>query len=141
MFLFGAIAAAFYGTNDISEVMMKQGLIGLAVLVLGLNIWTTNDNALYAASLGFATLARWPKRRFVLLTVSSHAVRHYLQPYVPWLNLLNRNCRPSRGADSGLFRVRRDAEHPQIRGRFTGPPSSPGPRFRRRPVPAGHRPP
>lgn len=91
MFLFGAVAAAFYGTNDISEVMMKQGLIGLAVLVLGLNIWTTNDNALYAASLGFATIARWPKRRFVLLNgflgtlFATAAYNHF----VPWLNLLN----------------------------------------------------
>ncbi len=91
MFLFGAVAAAFYQTNDISTVLMKQGLIGIGVLVLGLNIWTTNDNALYAASLGFATLARWPKRRFVLLngffgTLFATTADKY---FVPWLNLLN----------------------------------------------------
>ncbi|MDD2519698.1 MAG: cytosine permease [Kiritimatiellae bacterium] len=115
MFLFGAVAAAFYGTNDISEVMMKQGLIGLAVLVLGLNIWTTNDNALYAASLGFATLARWPKRRFVLLNgfigtlFATAAYNHF----VPWLNLLNRML-PSIGAVLILdhFVVRRGGRTP-----------------------------
>ena len=96
MFLFGAVAAAFYGTNDISEVLMKQGMIGIGVLVLGLNIWTTNDNALYAASLGFATLAGWPKRRFVLLNgllgtlFATAAYNHF----VPWLLLLNQMLPP-----------------------------------------------
>ncbi|NCA81121.1 MAG: cytosine permease [Opitutae bacterium] len=91
MFLFGAVASAFYQTNDISEALMKQGMIGIAVLVLGLNIWTTNDNALYAASLGFATLANRPKRQFVLIngflgTVFATAAYNH---FVPWLNLLN----------------------------------------------------
>jgi hypothetical protein len=49
MFLFGAVASAFYQTNDISLALKAQGLIAVSVLVLGLNIWTTNDNALYAA--------------------------------------------------------------------------------------------
>ena len=91
MFLFGAVAAAFYQTNDVSEVLFRQGLVLVGVLVLGLNVWTTNDNALYAASLGFATVARWPKRRFVLLngllgTVFATAAYNH---FVPWLNLLN----------------------------------------------------
>lgn len=91
MFLFGAVAAAFYQTNDISVALQKQGLILISVLVLGLNIWTTNDNALYTASLGFATLARVPKRYFVLLngflgTLFAMQAYHF---FVPWLNLLN----------------------------------------------------
>ena len=91
MFFFGAVAAAFYQTNDVSEVLFRQGLVLVGVLVLGLNVWTTNDNALYAASLGFATVARWPKRRFVLLngllgTVFATAAYNH---FVPWLSLLN----------------------------------------------------
>ena len=91
MFLFGAVASAFYQTNDISIALMKQGLIAVAILVLGLNIWTTNDNALYAASLGFATLANRTKRPFVLIngflgTVFATAAYNH---FVPWLNLLN----------------------------------------------------
>ena len=34
------------GGNDIFEVMIRLNLFYMAVLVLGLNIWTTNDNAL-----------------------------------------------------------------------------------------------
>ena len=112
MFLFGAVAAAFYQTNDISIAMKAQGMIVLAVLVLGLNIWTTNDNALYAASLGFATLTNRPKRQFVLLngllgTIFATAAYNH---FVPWLNLLNLML-PSIGAILILdhFVVRRRA--------------------------------
>lgn len=112
MFLFGAVAAAFYQTNDISIALMKQGMIAIAVLVLGLNIWTTNDNALYAASLGFATLTNRTKREFVLINgflgtvFATTAYNHF----VPWLNLLNLML-PSIGAILILdhFVVRRRA--------------------------------
>jgi len=60
MFLFGAIGIAT-GNNDISDVMISQGLLLPAILVLGLNIWTTNDNSLYASGLGFATMFKKPK--------------------------------------------------------------------------------
>jgi cytosine permease len=112
MFLFGAVAAAFYQTNDISLALKAQGLIAVSVLVLGLNIWTTNDNALYAASLGFATLTRLRKRKFVLIngflgTVFATAAYNH---FVPWLNLLNLML-PSIGAILILdyFVVRRRA--------------------------------
>lgn len=112
MFLFGAVASAFYQTNDISLALKAQGLIAVSVLVLGLNIWTTNDNALYAASLGFATLTRLRKRNFVLIngflgTVFATAAYDH---FVPWLNLLNLML-PSIGAILILdyFVVRRRA--------------------------------
>lgn len=49
MFVFGAAGAASLGMADISDVMIAQGLLLPAIVVLGLNIWTTNDNALYAS--------------------------------------------------------------------------------------------
>ena len=112
MFLFGAVASAFYQTNDISFALMKQGLIVVAIVVLGLNIWTTNDNALYAASLGFATLTNRTKRQFVLvngLFGTGFALVAY-NHFVPWLNLLNLML-PSIGAILILdyFVVRRRA--------------------------------
>ncbi|ACR70744.1 cytosine permease [Edwardsiella ictaluri] len=56
MFIFGATGAAVLGMSDISDVMIAQGLLLPAIAVLGLNIWTTNDNALYASGLGFANI-------------------------------------------------------------------------------------
>lgn len=123
MFLFGAVAAAFYQTNDISFAMMKQGLLAVAILVLGLNIWTTNDNALYAASLGFATLTNRTKREFVLLngflgTVFALVAYNY---FVPWLNLLNLML-PSIGAILIL-------DHFVVRRRDPGAEPEPGIRW------------
>ncbi|KGP72667.1 cytosine permease [Pontibacillus yanchengensis] len=66
MFLFGAIGSIATGNADISEVMFTQGLIIPAVLVLGLNIWTTNDNALYASALGFSNITKITKNKVVL---------------------------------------------------------------------------
>lgn len=56
MFIFGAAGAAATGQADISDVMMAQGLLIPAIIVLGLNIWTTNENALYASGLGFSNI-------------------------------------------------------------------------------------
>ncbi|MFC2949062.1 cytosine permease [Virgibacillus sediminis] len=67
MFLFGAIGSFAFGLADISEVMFVQGLIIPAILVLGLNIWTTNDNALYASGLGFSNITKISKGKLVLL--------------------------------------------------------------------------
>ena len=66
MFLFGAIGAMTYGKSDISDVMFLQGLILPAIIVLGLNIWTTNENALYASSLGYTTITKWGRNKFVV---------------------------------------------------------------------------
>lgn len=49
---------------DISDVMIAQGLLLPAIVVLGLNIWTTNDNALYASGLGFANITGMSSKPF-----------------------------------------------------------------------------
>ena len=66
MFLFGAVGGMFYDTNDISVVLVKQGLLIPGIIVLGLNIWTTNDNALYTSGLGLSNITGLPKRYIVL---------------------------------------------------------------------------
>ena len=45
MFSFGAVGGAFTGKDDIFYVMIAQGLAIPAIVVLGANIWTTNNNA------------------------------------------------------------------------------------------------
>ena len=68
MFFFGAISYIFVGGNDIFEVMIRLNLFYLAILVLGLNIWTTNDNALYTAGLGLANIFNKRKKPMVLIS-------------------------------------------------------------------------
>lgn len=66
MFLFGAIGAMATGFSDISDVMIYQGIIIPAILVLGLNIWTTNDNAIYTSGLGISNITKIPKNKVVI---------------------------------------------------------------------------
>ena len=68
MFFFGGISSVYVGGNDIFEVMINLGLFYLAILVLGLNIWTTNDNALYTAGLGLANIFGQRKKPMVLVS-------------------------------------------------------------------------
>lgn len=66
MFFFGAIGAIATGLSDISEVMFLQGLIIPAIIVLGLNIWTTNDNAIYTSGLGISNITKIKKSKVVI---------------------------------------------------------------------------
>lgn len=91
MFFFGAIAYIFVGGNDIFEVMIKLGLFYMAVLVLGMNIWTTNDNALYTAGLGLANIFHQKKKPMVLISgiVGTVLSVWLYNNFVGWLNVLN----------------------------------------------------
>lgn len=91
MFFFGAVSSIFVGGNDIFEVMIRLNLFYLAVLVLGLNIWTTNDNALYSAGLGLANIFNQKKKPMVLVSgIIGTALAVWLYyNFVGWLNILN----------------------------------------------------
>ena len=91
MFFFGAVSSIFVGGNDIFEVMVRLNLFYLAVLVLGLNIWTTNDNALYTAGLGLANIFHQRKKPMVLLSgiIGTVASVWLYYNFCGWLNVLN----------------------------------------------------
>lgn len=99
MFLFGAVGAMAYNLADISEVMFLQGLTIPAIIVLGLNIWTTNDNALYASGLGFANITKIPKKFFVIVNgiVGTIFAMWMYNNFVGFLNVLGAAI-PSIGA-------------------------------------------
>lgn len=91
MFIFGAVGSAFYQESDISDVLMNQGMIVWAMIILGLNIWTTNDNALYASGLGFSNITRLPKKIMVIFNgiVGTLLALYLYNNFVGFLNVLN----------------------------------------------------
>ncbi|MBB6402518.1 cytosine permease [Methanococcus maripaludis] len=91
MFIFGAVGASTLGQSDISEVMLKQGLIIPAIIILGLNIWTTNDNALYASGLGFSNITKIPKKHVVIFNglIGTLGALILYNNFVGWLTLLS----------------------------------------------------
>ncbi|WP_044748134.1 cytosine permease [Bacillus alveayuensis] len=96
MFFFGAIGAIATGQSDISEVMFIQGLIIPAIIVLGLNIWTTNDNALYASGLGFSNITKIKKSKVVLFNgiVGTILAMWLYNNFVGFLTLLGSTLPP-----------------------------------------------
>ncbi|MCF0237681.1 MAG: cytosine permease [Sphaerochaetaceae bacterium] len=91
MFFMGAISSIYVGGNDIFEVMINLNLFYLAVLVLGLNIWTTNDNALYSAGLGLANIFGQKKKTMVLISgiIGTVTAVWLYWNFCSWLNILN----------------------------------------------------
>ena len=91
MFLFGAVSSIYAGGNDIFEVMLNLNLFYLAVLVLGLNIWTTNDNALYSGGLGLSNIFGLSKKTMVIISgiVGTVAAVWLYWNFCDWLNVLN----------------------------------------------------
>ena len=96
MFLFGAVSSIYAGGNDIFEVMLNLNLFYMAILVLGLNIWTTNDNALYTAGLGLSNIFGFPKKAMVFVsgTIGTLAAVWLYWNFCDWLNILNATLPP-----------------------------------------------
>ena len=91
MFFFGAVSSIYAGGNDIFEVMLNLNMFYFAVLVLGLNIWTTNDNALFTSGLGLTNIFGLPKKRMVLLAgiIGTVAAEWLYWNFCGWLSALN----------------------------------------------------
>ena len=96
MFFFGGVASAYAGGNDIFEVMIKLGLFYMAFIVLGLNIWTTNDNALYSGGLGLANITGFSKKTMVLISGAAGTVGAVwlYNNFCGWLSMLNATLPP-----------------------------------------------
>ena len=91
MFCFGAIGGAFTGKEGIFYVMIAQGLAIPALIVLGANIWTTNNNALYTGGLGLANITGKPMKYLTWVAgIIGTALAIWLYwNFVGWLSILN----------------------------------------------------
>lgn len=91
MFCFGGVAGAFTGSNDIFWVMIELNLGIWAFLVLGANIWTTNDNALYTGALGLSNITGKAKKPMVIFSgiIGTVAAMWLYYNFCNWLTILN----------------------------------------------------
>ena len=91
MFFFGAVSSIYVGGNDIFEVMLNLNLFWFAVIVLGFNIWTTNDNALYSSGLGLSNIFGLSKRSMVFIAglIGTITAVWLYWNFCGWLNVLN----------------------------------------------------
>ncbi|GAA5215200.1 cytosine permease [Corallincola platygyrae] len=115
MFLFGAIGAISTGLSDIAEVLALQGLLGAGIFLLVLNIWTTNDNALYAAGLGLANLTGLKRVHLVIAAgvVGTLLAEWLYNNFVDWLVFLSVSLPPIGGIIIGDFYLRCRRHYPE----------------------------
>lgn len=91
MFSFGAVGGAATQKDDIFYVMIAQGLAIPAIIVLGANIWTTNNNALYTTGLGFSNITKIEKRPMTLVAgiLGTLTAIWLYNNFIGWLSFLN----------------------------------------------------
>jgi cytosine permease len=91
MFCFGAVGGAFTGKDDIFYVMIAQGLAVPAIIVLGANIWTTNNNALYTGGLAISNISgvRMKITTWIAGIIGTALAIWLYWNFVGWLSILN----------------------------------------------------
>ena len=94
-----------------TKAVVGETIANPALVVLGANIWTTNDNALYTSGLGLSNITKIRKRPMVLVAgvVGTVTALWLYNNFVGWLNFLNATLPPV-GALIALdfFRHRKD---------------------------------
>ncbi|GAP98108.1 cytosine permease [Leptolyngbya sp. NIES-2104] len=70
----GAFCTLVYGTNDLIEAMARQGLLLGGLVLLILNVWTTQDNTIYAFSIAGSNFFRTSKRTAFVLGGATFAL-------------------------------------------------------------------
>ena len=118
MVLTGALGALIYQQADIVDVLLAQGLVVLAVLMLFLNIWTTQDNTIYNFAVAGCNLLRTDKRRIV--TVSGAMIGTVLaiggmyNLLIPFLVLLGTFIPPIGGVIMADFWLKHKGQYPTL---------------------------
>ncbi len=114
----GAFGAMVYQQPDIVEVLTLQGLLLAGIIMLFLNIWTTQDNTVYNFSVAGCNMIRTENRK--LLTVIGAAIGTLLAILgfydwlVPWLLLLGTFIPPIGGVIMADFFYKYRGRYPKL---------------------------
>lgn len=118
MVLTGALGAMIYQQADIVDVMLAQGFVVLAVLMLFLNIWTTQDNTIYNFAVAGCNLLRTDKRRVVTVAGAAIgtglAVGGMYNLLIPFLVLLGTFIPPIGGVIMADFWLNHKGRYPTL---------------------------
>ncbi|QTF09822.1 cytosine permease [Brenneria izadpanahii] len=114
----GAFGALVYQQADIVDVMLAQGLVTLAVLMLIVNIWTTQDNTIYNFAVAGCNLLRTPNRKWMTLAGAAIgtllAIGGMYDMLIPYLILLGTFIPPIGGVIMADFWLRYKGQYPNL---------------------------
>lgn len=118
MIFAGAYGAYVYQEPDIVMVLAKQGLLLAGIVMLFLNIWTTQDNTIYNFSVAGCNMFRSEKRRW--FTLGGAAIGTVLAIFgmynwlIPYLVLLGTFIPPIGGVIMADFFVKHKGKYPKL---------------------------
>ncbi len=118
MTLIGAFGALVYQQADIVDIMVAQGLATLGILMLFLNLWTTQDNTVYNFAVAGCNLVRTRRRKLVTVIGAGIgtvlAVMGMYQWLIPFLVLLGTFIPPIGGVIMASYFVGYKRKYPEL---------------------------
>ena len=118
MIIAGAYGAIVYQQPDVVEVLVLQGLSMAAVIMLFLNLWTTQDNTIYNFAAAGCNLLRTGKRKTVTLAGAAIgtllAIGGMYEMLIPFLILLGSVIPPIGGVIMADFFYGHRARYPKL---------------------------
>ncbi len=116
----GAFCALVYQDFDMVSVMAKQGLLIPGFVLLFLNMWSTQDNTIYAFSIAFCHMFRTQKRTFFVLIGATIALALTLggiyesKQFINFLILLGTFIPPIGGVVMADYWLHRQGQFPAL---------------------------
>ncbi len=114
----GAFSTLVYGTQDIIEAMAKQGILFAGIVLLILNVWTTQDNTIYAFSIAGTNFFRTSKRHAFVIGGATFALALALggiySQVIPYLILLGSVIPPVGGIIMVDFWLQHKGQFPHL---------------------------
>lgn len=118
MTLIGAFGSLVYQQADIVDIMVAQGLATLGILMLFLNLWTTQDNTVYNFAVAGCNLVRTRRRKLVTVVGAGIgtvlAVMGMYQWLIPFLVLLGTFIPPIGGVIMASYFVGYKRKYPEL---------------------------
>jgi len=118
MTLIGAFGALVYQQPDIVDIMVAQGLATLGILMLFLNLWTTQDNTVYNFAVAGCNLIRTRRRKSVTIAGAAIgtalAVIGMYEWLIPFLVLLGTFIPPIGGVIMASYFVGYKRQYPDL---------------------------
>ncbi|MGG6298017.1 cytosine permease [Leptolyngbya sp. AN02str] len=114
----GAFCTLVYGSENLIQAMATQGILLAGVILLILNVWTTQDNTIYSFSLAGTNFLRTTKRHLFVLGGATLALVLSLggiaDNIIPWLLLLGTVIPPIGGIIMMDFWFRHRGQFPSL---------------------------
>jgi cytosine permease len=116
----GAFCALVYQDFDMVSVMATQGLLVAGFVLLFLNMWSTQDNTIYAFSIAFAHMFRTHKRTFFVLVGATIALAlawggiYKSEQFINFLILLGTFIPPIGGVVMSDYWIHRRGQFPTL---------------------------